>query len=208
MEPLSLLASSVLFMGARLARKPADEFVDQVWKRIKEGVWGSSDRALAPTEVTEAVLERAVRERPHIRHDLEAVFGHFSALRRARIAGEVLNGARVLWIDDYPENNIWERRMLEELGVACITAETTRSAAALLEAEPIDLIISDIARSGNTREGIEALPTIRAVAPTVPLVFYIGFLSSTVPPVGAQGIADEPNELLHLVLDQLERSRV
>ena len=117
---------------------------------------------------------------PHIRHDLEAVFGHFSALRRARIAGEVLNGARVLWIDDHPENNLWERRMLEELGVAFITAETTRSAAALLErAEPIDPIISDIARSGNTREGIEALPTIRAVAPTVPLVFYIGFLSST-----------------------------
>ena len=208
MEPISILASSFLFLGAKLARKPADEFVDHVWKRIKETLWDSSAGPLTPDAITDAAIEHVIQRAPQVRRELEEVFGHYSALRRARMVGKAIRGARILWIDDRPENNIWERRFLENLGVVCVNVVTTRSAVAHLAAESFDIIISDIAREDRSRAGIEALPAIRAVEPSKPLLFYVGQVSLAGTPRDAQGIADDPNELLHLVLDQLERYRV
>jgi DNA-binding NtrC family response regulator len=129
-------------------------------------------------------------------------------LRRAQLVSQVLRGAKVLWIDDHPENNLWERRLFEVFDATCVTVETTRSAIACLQADSFDLIISDIARSSSTREGVDVLPSIRTVAPRIPILFYVGQLTESTAPMGAQGIAAEPNELLHLVLDQLERRRI
>jgi hypothetical protein len=70
------------------------------------------------------------------------------------------------------------------------------------------LMLSDIARADDPKEGVAALLAVRSLAPSLPVVFYVGHLSSSSPPKGAQGITDEPNELLHLMLDQLERHRL
>jgi len=56
---------------------------------------------------------------------------------------------------------------------------------------------------------VRALPWIRKLGDGAPVVFYIGDLDEDrgVPP-GAFGITDRVEELLHLVLDALERRRM
>lgn len=131
------------------------------------------------------------------------------ALRRALGARTALRGARVLWIDDHPEWITWEKKMLERLEVEVTTATDTRRALERLQAEPYDLILSDIARGPRENEGVAALPALRSVAPDTPVVFYVGVLDERRgPPPGCAGITNRPDELLHLVLDVLERRRI
>ena len=64
-----------------------------------------------------------------------------------------------------------------------------------------------LARENNDTAGVDALPSLRSAAPETPVVFYIGQESTRGVPVGAFGITNRPDELLHLVLDVLERRR-
>jgi DNA-binding NtrC family response regulator len=98
--------------------------------------------------------------------------------------------------------------LLNAFGAESITAETTRSALALLGVEQFDLIVSDISREDQTDEGIRALPLMRQVAPRTPVIFYVGNLSRANAPTGSFGITNQPNDLLHLILDMVERARV
>ena len=53
-----------------------------------------------------------------------------------------------------------------------------------------------------------ALPALQAVAPDTPVIFYVGEVDERRgPPPGSAGITNRPDELLHLVLDVLERRR-
>jgi CheY-like chemotaxis protein len=130
------------------------------------------------------------------------------ALRRALAARTALQGARVLWIDDHPEWVEWEKRMLERLEVDVTTATDTGRALKRLHAAPYDLILSDIARGSRGDEGVAALPALRSQAPDTPVIFYVADLEEgREPPAGSAGITNRPDELLHLVLDVLERRR-
>jgi hypothetical protein len=54
-----------------------------------------------------------------------------------------------------------------------------------------------------------ALPALRSAAPDTPVVFCVGAVDQhRGPPMGSDGITDRPDELLHLVLDVLERRRI
>ncbi|MEJ2207065.1 MAG: response regulator [Gemmatimonadota bacterium] len=130
------------------------------------------------------------------------------ALRRALAARTALRGARILWIDDHPEWIEWERRMLERLEIEVTTAANTGRALKELGADSYDLILSDIARGSRRDEGVAALPNLRSVAPDTPVIFYVGAVDEGrgLPP-GSAGITNQPDELLHLVLDVLERRR-
>lgn len=131
------------------------------------------------------------------------------SLRRAALAAPALRGANILWIDDHPKGILWERRILEELGVRVAPAWSTEVALERLAEEPFDLIISDIARGDRADEGVRALPRLREVQPDTPVVFYIADLDAERgAPAGSAGITDRTGELLHLVLDVLERRRL
>ena len=65
----------------------------------------------------------------------------------------------------------------------------------------------DIQRDREPMNGIEGARKIHSVVPQIPIVFYIENLTSNQVPEPAMGITNEPNELLHLVLDRLRRSR-
>src|SRR5262249_19090110 len=64
---------------------------------------------------------------PPIRRDLDEAVGKQAAkvsendrsqvLRRAQYAAQVLQGAQLLWVDDIPDNNIYERRIFRSLGI-------------------------------------------------------------------------------------------
>jgi hypothetical protein len=148
----------------------------------------------------------AVADEPGLREDLQELLGNSSVLRRAALVERVLRGSRLLWVDDYPEGNIWEHDCLTALGANVKTVETTRSALACIEREGFDLILSDVAREGDPSAGLDALPELRQLAPDVPVVLYVSSLRGGVPP-GAFGITNRPDELLHLCMDTLERQR-
>lgn len=129
-------------------------------------------------------------------------------LKRAQNHLEVIKDARILWIDDVPENNINEWKMLLQLNAKIEIAKTTESALDMLKKNTYDLIISDMARNDEQDAGLKFLDKYRKDEKSVPVIFYIGIYDPKlgIPP-GAFGITNRPDELLHLVFDALERKR-
>lgn len=122
----------------------------------------------------------------------------------AQVAHKAANGA----IQTHPKNNAWECGLLRMLRAHVVLVTRTDAALDCLRAESFDLILSDISRDGVDDGGVRALPKIKAVAPATPVVFYVGYMTGSVGPEGSAGITNDPEELLHLILDRLERLRV
>lgn len=207
MEPASILVASAAFLAADVAKRPADAVATKLWETVKASLRKVLDREPKPTDVSVATIRKAQEEVAAVAGALQAVRSASSGLRRAEMVEKVMRGARVLWVEDHPEHNAWERELFRSLGVVIVPVESTRSALACLETEPFDLVLSDI-RRGSGDDGIDGAGEIRRAMPSLPIVFYVGSLTSRQVPEVASGITNDPNELLHLVLDRLERARV
>ena len=207
-DPVSILVASATFLAAEVARKPADALATKLWDTVKGALRKVLDREPTPTDVSAATIRKAAEEIPAVAGALQAARSNSSGLRRAELVGSVLRGARVLWVDDHPENNSWERELFRSLGVVIVSVESTRSAVASTKTESFDVVISDIRRDSEPVDGIDGAMQVRDAMPTLPIVFYIQDVTSSQIPEPASGITNEPNELLHLVLDRLERVRV
>jgi len=129
------------------------------------------------------------------------------ALTRAQRCSRLLQGARLLWVDDRPENNNSEATMFSRLGVDIDTARDSTQALELVAAGSYDVIVSDMERDGDPAAGLGFLTDYHhRDGEKVPLVFYVGTLDpSKGTPAGAFGITNRPDELLHLVIDVLDR---
>jgi CheY-like chemotaxis protein len=130
------------------------------------------------------------------------------ALRRARQNLSLFVNTRFLWADDVPRNNRNERRMFRNAGVTVDIATSTQEALDKLDNDHYDIVISDIARGEKALEGLEFLRRLREHDHSTPVIFYIGnFDPQKGVPLGAFGITNRPDELLHLTLDALERNK-
>ena len=157
--------------------------------------------SLATTDLDKALEARkvSVEQREHLLEPVQR--------RVARIKA-ILPGARILWVDDEPGNNLYEVRALTSLGIKIDQVTTSGQALALLSQESYDTIISDIDRFGNPSEGLDFLSAMRDQDLNRPTVFYVGQLDpGRGVPAFAFGITDRPDLLLHLILDVLERER-
>jgi CheY-like chemotaxis protein len=129
-----------------------------------------------------------------------------SVQRRASVVQQLLEGARVLWIDDHPGNNLYERTALAAVGVTVDLAVSTGEAIHIASALSPDVVISDIARDGDPVGGLAGLTTLRQRGLTAPFVFYTGKVDPTkATPPGAFAITERPDSLLHYVFDLLDR---
>ena len=155
--------------------------------------------------MTREALQKVAAE-PVLVQRLRALVGQAAVLRRAQLVEPALRGARILWIDDRPEGNVWEYDCLTALGTLVKTVGATRSAVACLEREPSTFVISDAEREGRPAKGIEDLPSLQVRDRPTPVILVTD-LKPGVPP-GAFGITARPDELLHLCMDALERSRL
>jgi CheY-like chemotaxis protein len=208
MEPASILVASATFLAAEVARKPADAVTRKLWETVKGALGRVLDREPRPTDLSAATIRRAQEEVAAVAGALQAARSASSGLRRAEQVEKVLRGARVLWVDDHPEHNAWERELFRSLGVVIVPVESSRSALTCLESGAFDLVVSDIGGGDGEGDGIEGAIQIRRARPSLPVVFYVASLTGTHIPEPASGITNDPNELLHLVLDRLERARV
>ncbi len=114
---------------------------------------------------------------------------------------------RVLWVDDNPDTVMYEFGVLQNLGMMVEFAKNSVNAMERLGREKFQLVISDIRRGDKTTAGLDFMHEMQAAQqPSVPMIFYVSELdkSKGIPP-GAFGITDDPNELIHLVLDVAER---
>ncbi len=153
--------------------------------------------------------------------DGETFGGHAKSLEKAKHGqGEVadmaamglrnlqikLPLASILWVDDHPLSNFWERRAFANLGIYTDSYTTNDDALEALNRAGADyhLIISDIRRDQSSETGLDLLKKVQERRLKIPFVFYIGERPSPSIPTGAFGITNRPDELVRLVADALE----
>lgn len=104
---------------------------------------------------------------------------------------------RALVIDDDPMVRSVVRRALESDGYGVVEAADGKEGLAVLDAEPVDVVLTDILMPGM--DGIELLPEIRRVAPRVPVIamsgggaFPAGTVLGPATALGATGVLMKP----------------
>lgn len=118
-----------------------------------------------------------------------------------------LAGKHLLWVDDNPSNNIYERKALEALGIDTVISLTTDDALEKIRSRDFDVIVSDIARGDDMEAGFKLLEVLKERQNKVPFILY----SSSASPEekqdarrrGAYGRASIAEDLFHLVLNSL-----
>ncbi|TSE14055.1 hypothetical protein C1D09_000775 [Mesorhizobium intechi] len=128
------------------------------------------------------------------------------ASRRLANQQALLEGARLMWVDDRPDNNRNEIKLFEDAGARVDTRITSAAAEAAILQVTYDLIISNVNREGSAKEGLRFATELAQYRNSPPLIFYVGRARKPVP-ISAFGITDLPDELVHLVLDALGRAR-
>jgi CheY-like chemotaxis protein len=79
---------------------------------------------------------------------------------------------QILWVDDRPENNTYERKAFESMGLRFTLALSTAEALEWLSKSKFAAIISDMGRKEGPREGYVLLDQIRQQGNRTPLFFY------------------------------------
>jgi CheY-like chemotaxis protein len=126
---------------------------------------------------------------------------------------EKANPRKILWVDDSPDNNVWESRALETYGVRFVYAlDTPQAQQLLLEQGPFAAIISDRGRVGDPNAGFTLLELIRRARNDTPYFIYtMGGAAAKLGRIaverGAQGITGDPDVLIEMVVTLLSRTR-
>jgi CheY-like chemotaxis protein len=144
------------------------------------------------------------------------------AAQEARIAADYVSEAvtpkiikkaeksNILWVDDNPNNNVYERQALGALGINFVLATSTDEALRHISRKRFDVIISDMGRPPDSRAGYTLLDTLRSNGNSTPFIIYA---SSRKPDHvaesrshGAIGCTNNANELFEWVLLALQSS--
>ncbi|QUS38200.1 response regulator [Tardiphaga alba] len=109
----------------------------------------------------------------------------------------------ILWVDDRPQNNVYERQAFEAVGLQFTLALSTDQALEQLSSKKYAAIISDMGRKEGPREGYVLLDRLRTEGDLTPLFFYA---SSNEPEHkketlrhGGQGCTNNAQELFEMV---------
>jgi len=112
-------------------------------------------------------------------------------------------GNHILWVDDRPHNNTYERQAFEALGLRFTLAVSTNEAFERLAQNKFAAIISDMGRLEGPREGYVLLDRLRQMGDHTPLFFYA---ASNAPEHkretrehGGQGCTNNAQELFEMV---------
>lgn len=139
------------------------------------------------------------------------------ALRRAAerrgddtstVAGEidrmaVTHLARILWVDDNPDDNLYETIALERLGLFVTKATSSEGAEIYLQQLPIALIVTDLTRGLDRNAGKNLIVGVRSKHPDVPVIVYTTGADAKRDDLllaGAAAVLDAPADLVAAVL--------
>lgn len=110
----------------------------------------------------------------------------------------------ILWVDDRPQNNRYERQAFATMGIRFTLALSTEEAFERMAQDKYAVIISDMGRREGPREGYVLLDGLRKRGDTTPLFFYA---ASNAPEHkletlehGGQGCTNNAQELFEMVM--------
>lgn len=150
----------------------------------------------------DGVVENDAVDAVQIADSVEKALPDAEALARA-------TQSAVLWVDDRPDNNFYERRALEAMGLSIDLATSTSDALQQVQHHSYDLIISDMGRPGDSRAGYTLLAELRRSHVDTPYLIYAGSRSSKhveeAIEQGALGCTNSPQELLLMVAAGLRK---
>ena len=134
----------------------------------------------------------AQRPRPEGGYEFLAADPRLGAGIAGNLKREEMKPRTILWVDDNPDNNIWERRALESYGIRFLHArDTPQAQKLLLERGPLAAIISDMARDGDPKAGYTLLDRVRKAEIHTPYFIYTSGLAAKLWPIarvrGARG---------------------
>lgn len=124
-------------------------------------------------------------------------------VNKALASRSKFQGARMLWVDDNPENNDNERNFFSQTGILIDLARSTNDGLARLDRRNYNVVITDMTRGWNSIAGEELLNKIKQRYDSLPVIFYTG--KNYPQPKEALGLTTRPDELAELVFKALER---
>lgn len=142
------------------------------------------------TEGARDAVRKAGHERGHTDSELTSL-------------GQTSTLARILWVDDHPDDNIYETVALEQLGKFVTKATSTAAALTYLRQMDFAAIITDLGRDGDRGAGVRFIREVRAGGSQTPIIVYTDNASgvpTAVRNAGADSIVDLPNDLVDEVV--------
>lgn len=165
--------------------------------------------AAASLGAATAKSESATSESDIDESDIEKIVEVVRATGPARAEGGDGWRTHILWVDDRPENNTYERQAFEAMGIRFTLALSTDDAFERLAQNRYAAIISDMERREGSREGYVLLDRLRHQGDQTPLFFYA---SSNAPEHkrethehGGQGCTNNAQELFEIVTEAVIR---
>ena len=126
--------------------------------------------------------------------------------RRAERLLPIISGARVLLVNDVPQQMAHVIQILHDLAVEVDVVTKSEKALEMLATASFDAVISDMARDGISDEGLRFLSLIRQRKVHRPIVFTVGkYEPKRGTPAYAFGITNRVDDLLNYLFDIFER---
>ena len=129
-----------------------------------------------------------------------------TATARAASNAGLLDGAQLLWLDARPAHNRAERRVFRALGMSVTAVTTVEEAVDLAKRTDPDVVITNY---GKSSEGGAATAEQLAarIGQLVPVIVYSRRTAGKPTPSHCFAQTERPDDLLHSVIDALERTR-
>ncbi|MEV0370605.1 response regulator [Streptomyces sp. NPDC050636] len=182
---LLVLVCSLLFLRGGKAKISMAQLVDL------EIEVGETNRNEAKKAVVQAAERRGDRE-------VQPAIQEIDRTKRARVA-------RVLWVDDNPDYNLYETLALEQLGLLVTKATSTEAGISYFDNLNFSLVVTDAQRGSDAEAGMTLLKELQRVNPDIPVIVYtMGSADKREQLVnaGARAVVDTPSELIKAVLNE------
>jgi CheY-like chemotaxis protein len=132
------------------------------------------------------------------------------------VTAQRIVGAKLLWVDDHPENNIYARRAMEAVGIQITLSQSTEDALEKLRSDTYNVIISDMGRQPpdpqapyDKRAGYTLLDKLRDQHIFTPFIIYAGSSSpehqAETKRHGGFGTTNNSQVLFQMVIDATQQ---
>jgi CheY-like chemotaxis protein len=146
------------------------------WKTLSEAraAAEATVRAQIAATLAKTVEAEVAAARAEIQATVKTQLGEF-AFAEAQVRASVFDGARILWVDDRPQNNAGLVRALATEHATVFTALTTDEALQKLKADrDIRLVITDLGRPEGETAGVDLVNRMRTAKDTRPVIVFTG----------------------------------
>lgn len=202
------------YLDFKDGKRPWDKLIERI-KKIKQ-----TPEKLKVSDLTVEELEKLIKGSKYLAQEnaksegREVKINEITAVANQIVSAKSFfhtqaeDNSTILWVDDRPDNNIYEREALSLIGFTFELALSTKEALKLLSENRYIAIISDMGRVEGPKEGYVLLKEVRKTNKTIPYFIYAGsnLLEHKVEAQekGAQGSTNRATELIELITTHVQ----